>query len=157
MSALVAFSRELARWLHRDQVDKQGKPYFEHVSRVAARLSDQPDILQAAGYLHDVIEDCGMTINVLAKLGIPREVIHLVVMLSRSENDESYTDYIDRLLWDRFACLVKLADLQDNCDPRRGFAPGTEGLLVRYQKAQKRILEAWPDLADCLREKEAQP
>ena len=47
-------ARQFAVEAHAGQTDKAGRPYVEHLQRVAEAL---PEHLQAAGWLHDVIED----------------------------------------------------------------------------------------------------
>ncbi len=55
MSELVERAKELARLAHAGQVDKAGRPYIEHVARVAAACSDDPEA-EAVAWLHDVLE-----------------------------------------------------------------------------------------------------
>lgn len=58
-----------AKEKHSGQYRKSGEPYLVHVMHVAhilAKLSMSP-ITIAAGFLHDVIEDCGVTKEELAK------------------------------------------------------------------------------------------
>lgn len=72
---LTALAEQLARNAHKDQVDKQGRPYTVHleaVSRVAGLLADDvvevsrvddinPDRVRAIGWLHDLFEDTDTT------------------------------------------------------------------------------------------------
>ena len=41
--SIVERAKELAHRAHAGQVDKAGRPYIEHVSRVAAAVSDDPE------------------------------------------------------------------------------------------------------------------
>lgn len=54
---IVSRAKDLAIRAHADQVDKAGRPYIEHVARVAAAVSDDP-VAEAVAWLHDVLEDC---------------------------------------------------------------------------------------------------
>jgi len=61
--ALIEKSYEYSKEKHKDQYRKSGDPYFVHVISVAyelAKLKVGPKTI-AAGFLHDVIEDCGVT------------------------------------------------------------------------------------------------
>jgi (p)ppGpp synthase/HD superfamily hydrolase len=67
-----ADARELARRAHRGQQDKAGRDYFEgHLVPIAsaAKLFG-PDAV-AAAWLHDVLEDTDVTIEDLARVGVP--------------------------------------------------------------------------------------
>lgn len=54
---VVERAKELAHRAHAGQVDKAGRPYIEHVARVAAAVADDP-LAEAVAWLHDVLEDC---------------------------------------------------------------------------------------------------
>lgn len=61
--ALVEKAYEYSKDKHKDQFRKSGEPYFVHVISVAyelAKLRVGPKTI-AAGFLHDVIEDCGVS------------------------------------------------------------------------------------------------
>ena len=51
MSDLVERAKELAHRAHVWQVDKAGRPYIEHVARVAAAVADDPEG-EAVAWLH---------------------------------------------------------------------------------------------------------
>lgn len=64
---LVRRAYEFAERSHENQKRKSGDPYFLHCSRVAwllAGLINDPATI-AAGLLHDVVEDCGVTTDKL--------------------------------------------------------------------------------------------
>jgi (p)ppGpp synthase/HD superfamily hydrolase len=55
----------------RDTINGIRVPYIRHVGRVAARVSTLDDVTEdmiAAAWLHDVIEDCGITEAIIAHL-----------------------------------------------------------------------------------------
>ena len=79
----------------------------------------------------------------LRKLGYSEEVLAAVELLSRRPED-SYEQFIERVLPNRVARMVKRADLEDNMELRR--LPGVAGKdldrLARYRAAWTRIVEA---------------
>jgi hypothetical protein len=74
MHQLVAAARDFAADAHKGQERKYvGGPYFTHVEEVAnmAAALDLSPGGQAAAWLHDVVEDCGVTLSqVDAKFGL---------------------------------------------------------------------------------------
>lgn len=144
-SLLVATAEALARWLHRNQEDKQGRPYVKHLERVAARVAADGGTEEqiATGWLHDCIEDGHVGSGDLRAIfpdWYSESVPRLVCCLSRIKDGETYAEYIDRLVAQCTATLiVKRADLLDNLDPERGDFSGRELLLARYRKALARI------------------
>ena len=91
----------IARSAHAHTVDAGGNPYIEHCKTVASKMEDVD--LACAAMLHDVIEDTLVSDIDLIKLGIPQNVVDLVIVLTRKKG-EVYRDYIK----------IKLADLEDN-------------------------------------------
>ena len=76
---MIRRAYKLAEDSHKDQKRKSGDPYIMHPARVAWLLADlvnDPSTI-AAGLLHDVIEDCGVTYNQL-KAQFSVEVADLV-------------------------------------------------------------------------------
>lgn len=114
---LVAVAEALARRAHRSQVDKAGEPYIEHPRRVAAGVKDDP-VVQAAAWLHDVVEDTSVTLEDLRAAGFPEVVVAAVDALTRRP-DEDRDAYYTRVAADPVALQVKWADLADNADPGR--------------------------------------
>lgn len=115
---LAALAAGIAEKAHAGQVDKAGRPYVEHVRRVAAYVDPTDADAIAAALLHDTLEDTETTPADLAAAGIARPVIDAVVLLTR-RSDLSTADYYARIHCDRLAREVKLADLADNTDPAR--------------------------------------
>lgn len=143
----------LARRLHEGQFDKAGQPYIDHLRRVAANLRRRwpdatPDEI-AAAWLHDAIEDCGVTEQDLRGLGVPEETCRIVAAVTRPAGSD-YLDWIGALArsGDRAVIRVKLADNEDNRAPERvaALADGPQRLAARYEPARL-LLEA--GLAAC--------
>lgn len=93
MSDLVQRAKDLAHRAHAGQVDKAGQPYIEHVERVAAAVSDDPEA-EAVAWLHDVCEDSPETL--IDFRWFPPHVLSAVSLLTRdpSKSDEWYYVWI---------------------------------------------------------------
>lgn len=63
--------RSIIAAAHRGQVDKAGQPYITHPARVAARVAGDENAV-AAAWLHDVVEDTGLTLADLENRSRPR-------------------------------------------------------------------------------------
>ncbi len=109
----------LAVEAHRGQKDRAGAPYILHPLRVMYRLGwDAPEAARIAAVLHDVVEDTKVTLDELRRRGFSEEVLAAVELLSRRPED-SYEQFIERVLPDPIARRVKRADLEDNMEVRR--------------------------------------
>lgn len=108
----------------RDKTDKGGKPYIEHIFRVA----EEAEVIQVGSYLtgllHDVLEDTDLTADDLYLLGVGNAVINRVTALTKN-HDECYGTYINRIKKyakkynDKIILAVKIADLNDNLNISR--------------------------------------
>lgn len=128
----------LAANAHKGQVDKAGDPYILHPLRLMLSRKNEPERICAV--LHDVIEDTDITLDNLRNQGFSEEVITALDALSRREN-ESYDDFISRILDNKLACYIKLADLKDNMDLSRIEVPTERDYqrTEKYRKAADRI------------------
>ena len=136
--ALVDRARDLAHRAHAGQVDKAGRPYIEHVARVAAAVSDEPEA-EAVAWLHDVLEDCPEFANEF--WGMPASVTKYVHYLTRVPGWPA-RNYYERISEHRVALRVKLADIADNADEARLalLPPDVAARLRRkYAKARKAL------------------
>lgn len=125
---------DLIKEYHKDDVDKGGHPYINHLLRVSDGCSSYE--AKIAGLLHDIIEDTPCSETTLLEAGIPQYIIDIVLLVSRKD-DESYTQFIDRLILsdNRYAMELKCSDLKDNCDLSR-----LEGLSEDViKKGEKRV------------------
>jgi hypothetical protein len=106
--------------LHKGQKDRGGFPYSWHPLRVMLRLGEQTtDNERHAALLHDVLEDTPTTAADLLLMGYSRQVVGMVLMLTRDKG-VVYRDYIQRIgAGPIFVIRVKLADLFDNNSPKR--------------------------------------
>lgn len=116
MSRLIDRCYEIAKKYHAGQVDKGGQDYINHPVAVASRVDTELE--KCVALLHDVIEDTELTANDLLKLGVPKEVVDVVEVLTHKK-DEPYSDYILRVSKNPIARRVKIADLEHNMDLSR--------------------------------------
>lgn len=106
----------LAATAHAGQTDKAGAPYILHVLRVMLRLDTPEERIAAA--LHDVVEDCGWTLDQLRAEGFPEISITAIDSVTRRES-ETYEEFVLRAKAHPVGRRVKLADLADNSDLSR--------------------------------------
>lgn len=136
---LVARARDLAHRAHAGQVDKAGRTYIEHVARVAAAVSDDPDA-EAVAWLHDVLEDCQPEFCDELLHIRPDSVFRAVSTLTRHKFSER--TYYARIRGNPVALRVKLADIADNANEDR-LALLDEKTAARlrrkYDKARKAL------------------
>jgi (p)ppGpp synthase/HD superfamily hydrolase len=110
---LLNLAREMARVAHHGQFRKgSGEDYFNHVNRVADNVHGWK--AKVVAYLHDLVEDTPITLEMLSFL-FPPDIVNAVDILSRRK-DETYREFIERCIdsENRIAWEVKLADLGDN-------------------------------------------
>jgi (p)ppGpp synthase/HD superfamily hydrolase len=137
--ALVYRASEVARISHVGQVDKNGDPYIDHPSRVAAALVAKGASAQtvAAAWLHDTVEDTDMTIVELAR-EFPDEVVVIVDAVTHRPN-EPRPRYYARVRANVSALQVKDEDIADNTVPWRVAKLESqlrERLAVKYAAAR---------------------
>lgn len=125
----------LALKAHAGQVDKAGRPYIEHVARVALAVEGD-DEAEAVAWLHDVLEDCPAHARMVAKF--PPIIAEAVADLSRTPG-RSDAFYYWNIRQNSLALKVKLADIADNSDEARLalLNPATaDRLRIKYAKAR---------------------
>jgi len=128
----------LVQRAHAGQVDRLGRPYWEHPARVAKRLGpDATETERQVALLHDVLEDTRYTAAALRAMGYTDAVVAAVEALTRREG-ETYAAFVDRAATNELARKVKAADLEDNLDPARA-AGLPEGYRAKYEGALARL------------------
>ena len=134
-TALTKKAMLLAYTAHKDQKDKGGMPYIFHPFFVAEHMDTETET--AAALLHDVCEDTPITANDLKNMGFPTEVVSVVDILSRKEN-EDYTEYIKLVKQNPTAAKIKLWDLRHNSMISRIENPTEKDFerLKKYANAQ---------------------
>ena len=101
---------------HRDQIDKGGNPYILHPLRVMLSMNNESDRICAL--LHDVIEDSVLTFDDLRNYGFTEELLQTIECLTKRVG-EPYESFVKRVLADKRAIRIKIADIEDNMDLSR--------------------------------------
>jgi len=133
---------KIASDYHYKQVDKSGQPYILHPLSVMMKMDTVLE--KTVAVLHDIVEDTECTLHRLKTFGFSGVVISAIDSISRREF-ESVDSYYNRIIINRIATKVKIADLEHNM--------AVERLLTIRGKDIKRIRfyhEQWKMLNDRL-------
>jgi (p)ppGpp synthase/HD superfamily hydrolase len=150
MDHLLETAIRLAAKVHKGQVDRFGKPYILHVMRVMMRGHDFDE--QVLGALHDVLERSNLTMADLEKKGFSPRILKGMVHITRIP-EETYEQYIDRVMEDNLAIRVKLHDLADKMDLLHVEQLDPSDLkrynkqLVAYHRMKRMVQEAKANMA----------
>lgn len=133
---------KLALDAHEGQVDKAGIDYAEHIVMVGkfTKLVTEKDEILAVAYLHDVLEDTQVTEENLKEI-FSDEIVKAVKALTK-EKYEPYQFYLERVKANKWARMVKLADLKHNSDMDRIKKKLTKPLGLRDFKRMKKYQDA---------------
>ena len=128
----------IAATAHAGQVDKGGAPYILHPLKVMLRMSTLEERIVAV--LHDVVEDCDISLEDLRQEGFSEEVLTAIESVTKVP-DESYEDFVERAARNPIGRVVKLADLEENSDLSRIASPSWEDLerIEKYRRAIGRL------------------
>lgn len=112
---IVEKAKEIATKAHEGQKRWGGEPFITHPQALAERAARMgfTQQMQACCWLHDTIEDCGLTDSYLLSQEIPEDVIGILHLLTHDPKD-SYLDYLLKLSINPVASLVKQMDLAHN-------------------------------------------
>jgi (p)ppGpp synthase/HD superfamily hydrolase len=129
----------IAAAAHQRQKDKAGAPYILHPLRMMMRMESEPAMIAAV--LHDVVEDTDVTLDRLRDEGFSEEIVQAVDCLTRREG-ESYDEFIARAQTSPIARQVKIADLEDNMNPKRvgEMAPEDLARIEKYHRAWRSLV-----------------
>lgn len=143
MNDLAVRARAFAMGAHSGQARRGGSQYFKHVERVANTVAARggTDTMIAAAYLHDAIEDTGVTsIDIHNEFGWA--IAHMVICLTDEpasvgkNRAERQAIKRERLAASSPAVMsIKLADIADNAD---GFQQ-----LQKSDPDARRFAELW--------------
>jgi len=139
MSNVKELAIQIATISFDGKLDKGGKPYINHLLRVAENFKDD-DFLYPIAILHDLLEDCPQWTEKALRCLFKENVVKTIVLLTRKENQD-YFDYINEIIESSWATKIKLADLKDNLDITR-LESVTETdfkRLQKYLKAYKKL------------------
>ena len=115
LSKDIESARLLAEHQHQGQVDKSGKPYILHPTRVAGRMQTPEE--KVVGWLHDVVEDTGFSLGDIERQFGP-DTAAAVDAISR-RGDEPWEEYLERVKQNPITRAVKISDLIDNSNLSR--------------------------------------
>ena len=139
-------AQEIAIKAHTGQLDKGGGNYITHPLRVMQNVVTEDEKMVAV--MHDVVEDTPITLDDLRAEGFSDIVVEGVRCMSR-DDDESYNKYIQKVMTNKIAVRVKIADLTDNLNITRlrsledisinnlGMYLGTYHKLIKYERENK--------------------
>jgi len=110
----------IAREAHREQTDKAGRPYAEHLAAVAegVRVRGGNEEQIAAAWLHDAIEDGALSRRWLDEAPLSGRVKDMVLAVTKRDGEDLFA-YTGRILATPGALLIKESDLAHNADPDR--------------------------------------
>lgn len=126
----------IATIAHGDQKDKCGEPYIFHPLRVM--MTVQGSLYRQVAVLHDVIEDTETTLEDL-EVHFSPDVTDALKAITHASH-EPYIDYLNRVMANPIAKVVKIADIKDNASPSRLYKldpPTIERLTKKYSMALK--------------------
>ena len=120
---------------HGSQTDRGGQLYVLHPLRIMMQMDTIEEKIVAV--LHDVVEDTDITIDEVQDLCPSDNAFKAIIAITRRKN-ESYEEYIIRVIKNDIARKVKIADLIDNLDMSR-LKKVTEKDIERMNKYQKTL------------------
>jgi len=139
----IELARLIATAAHFGQFRRDGvTPYITHPEAVAAAVEDR---LKPAAWLHDVIEDTWIEIDMLRNAGISSDTCRAVNALTRDGCSEYYT-YIQYLISIESpdAITVKLADIRHNlsCQPSQNSIEKSKWAIPMLEVALHKLKQA---------------
>lgn len=139
LSGLLARAIAIAASAHQHQRDRANAPYILHPLRMMMRGQTLEE--QIVAVLHDVVEDSDWTLEQLAAEGFPPQIVNAIACLTRRQ-DETYDEFIDRILPHPLATRVKRFDLEDNMTLTRlgQLTDKDVERLQRYHQAYQRVM-----------------
>lgn len=131
----ILLAKNIAKSVHKGQVDKAGVDYFSgHLTSVANGVNNNK--AKVVAYLHDSLEDTPLKAKELLKV-FDKEIVKAVKVLTKPKNVK-YLTYIRNVKTNSLAKEVKLSDLRNNSDLSR-LPKITEKDLQRKEKYEKAI------------------
>lgn len=129
---------EIASTYHKGQKDLDGKPVLLHPLAVALMGNNETE--RIVGVLHDVVEDRKCSFSNLVKLGIDKNIINTLELLTHTE-DESYDEYLSRIITsgNSAALNVKINDLRHNISRNNEDSNKKKRIKAKHKKALEKI------------------
>jgi (p)ppGpp synthase/HD superfamily hydrolase len=134
---LKKLALQIARNAFKDKLDLAGRPYIEHLKRVAENSHSTKYI---PAILHDLLEDCPEWNEDSLRDIFSNDDVLTILTLTKGK-DEDYEDYINRVSENWKAKEIKIADLKDNLDITRLNILDENNFkrLQKYHKALKKL------------------
>lgn len=144
LKANYVLAKRIATKAFEGKTDKGGDPYINHALRVDIGVDKETTLdectkwrCKIAALLHDVVEDTDVTLEDLKSKGFDDDVIEAVDLLTR-QYGVSYISYVCNIEKNEIARIVKIHDLEDNCNIMRLPKFG------HYEQARlKKYFESW--------------
>lgn len=138
---------ELATILFKNDTDKGGLPYMNHLIYVYSHVDTINQ--KVVALLHDIIEDKKVTKEELLDIGFKNNQVIDILSLSRNKKI-TYSDYIEKIINEASydALVVKMADLENNMDLTRIKNPKVED----YERVEKRYTPSYEKIRNRLEE-----
>lgn len=112
----------LAIEAHKDQKDKIGKEYILHplwvMSHIDETLLYEKDDLRIIAVLHDVVEDTEITLEDIHDRGYSKKIVDAIDAITKRPGEERFA-YLDRVMDNHLALMVKKIDTRHNTSPER--------------------------------------
>lgn len=152
---------QMARDKHSGQVRKSGEPYIIHPLTMACygiAIGIKDDNIIATALLHDVVEDCNTTLDLLPFNDTIKRAIKYMTITPFDNEDKSVTKkrYFTEMADCREAVIVKGLDRYHNLSTMAGNMP-IESIEKNIKETDEYILpmlkeakEKWVDLSDIL-------
>lgn len=110
-------AKSLAISAHKDQVDKLGNPYLDHVFYVADGVKKLGQDYYVVGLLHDAIEDSGekkASIVKDIKFYFDDKIMDALDALTKRKGEDFLHEYLPRVMKNKIAHAVKIVDSSHN-------------------------------------------
>lgn len=153
---LVESARAFAFESHKGQIRKyNGTPYFNHPRRVAERafLEGLPETVQAALYLHDVVEDCKVSLDTINK-HFGQEVSEMVNWMTNKTKGLNLTraerKKLDRERLRLAPNIVKIMKMMDRIDNLKEMKGADTDFKKLYAEESTQLMEVLKDASSVL-------
>lgn len=144
MTNLIKRAKEIASKVHKNQKDKLGYPYGDHIKHVALEVQHLGKNYEITGLLHDSIEDAEPNefkkeiVSEIRK-GFSEEVYDAIKSMTKEKNEDYFKEYLPRLKRNKIAIEVKKADASHNLG--KAHLIEDSALQNKLRKKYKRVLK----------------
>lgn len=111
MKNKIAVAQLICKVAHAGQKDLGGCDYWLHPFTVAKMVRGKK--YKIVAYLHDVIEDTSVDYSLLSKY-FTDDIVQAVRAITHAKNEPYMPNYMDRVKQNKYATVVKIADMEHN-------------------------------------------